>query len=405
MESSFDVLVIGAGPAGSTAAACLAAEGLAVGVIEEHAAIGEPVDCTGVIGTEACERFAIPKELVVGSVGAVTIHSPGGVTATHRSPQPMAHVVDRGKFDRWVAGQAQTAGASLILGTRATDIEYDGQRVRVVCQSSEGEVKTFWGEVVILACGPRFVLQERLGLGTCPLFWKSAHAELSGNGLPHPQVYLGQQVAPGAFGWAVPIQKDGHPWVRVGVNSMAPDASRYLRRLCADRFPHLLPRDGNVSSGSWIIPIVPSPTTYGERVLAIGDAAGQVKSTSGGGIYFGMLSAQLAAETIAEAFQRGDFRRAVLAVYEKRWRALLGFDLKIGTLLRRLFTRMTDKDMDDLLRTLRDEEVSSQVSDRVSFDWHQGLILYLFKHPGLVRIFMRPLWGQSSAAEQLTPPL
>jgi flavin-dependent dehydrogenase len=112
-----------------------------------------------------------------------------------------------------------------------------------------------------------------------------------------------------------------------------------------------------------------------------------------------MLSAQLAAETLAEAFRRGDFRRASLAVYEQRWRGLLGRDLKIGALLRRLFARLTDKDMDDLLRVLRDQEVSSQVSGRVSFDWHQELILFLFKHPSLARIFMRPLWGQSSPVE------
>jgi flavin-dependent dehydrogenase len=132
--------------------------------------------------------------------------------------------------------------------------------------------------------------------------------------------------------------------------------------------------------------------------LAVGDAAGQVKSTSGGGIYFGILSAQLAAETVAEAFRRGDFRRTALAVYEKRWRARLGLDLKIGTLFRRLFTRMTDRDMDDLLRALREEEVSSQVSEKVSFDWHRELVLFVLKHPKLARILLRPLWDRPSAA-------
>ena len=144
------------------------------------------------------------------------------------------------------------------------------------------------------------------------------------------------------------------------------------------------------------MPITPLTTTYAERVLAVGDAAGQVKSTSGGGIYFGMLSAELAADTAAEAFRRGTFGREALAGYEKQWRARLGLDLKLGTLFRRLFARMTDRDVDQLFHTLRQGGMLNGIAGKVSFDWHRELILFLLRHPALARLFLRRCWDRNA---------
>jgi geranylgeranyl reductase family protein len=402
MSAKFDVLVIGAGPSGSTVASLLAAAGLATGVLEEHAVIGEPVDCTGVVGAEACKRFAIPADVVVGSIDAVTVHAPGGPEATYRSSEPMAYIIDRAEFDRRIARQAEAAGARLMLGTRAVAIERNRDGIRVDCQEADGAPHSLSAAVVILACGPKTLFHERLGMGACSLYWKSAHALLPGDGLPNPQVYLGRAVAPDGFGWAVPVHGPTESSVRVGVNSRV-DPQGCLQKLCAEKFPHLMSPDGVVQMRSWVIPLVPPAKTYAERVVAVGDAAGQVKSTSGGGIYFGMLSAELAAETITEAFRRGDFRRSGLAAYEERWRALLGLDLRLGTLFRRLFSRMTDRDMDDLLRTFQEDGVLSRLNQTVHFDWHRELIFFLLKHPTLSRILLRRWWDREAGPD--LPPL
>jgi flavin-dependent dehydrogenase len=145
-----------------------------------------------------------------------------------------------------------------------------------------------------------------------------------------------------------------------------------------------------------VVPIMPLATTYAERVLAVGDAAGQVKSTSGGGIYFGMLSAELAADTVAEAFRGGTFGREALAGYEKQWRARLGLDLKLGTLFRRLVTRMTDRDVDQLFHVLRQGGLLNGIAGKVSFDWHRELILFLLRHPALARLFLRRCWDRNA---------
>jgi flavin-dependent dehydrogenase len=324
------------------------------------------------------------------------LHSPAGIPITHSETQPLAFVVDRAELDRTLAARAEAAGAALHLGTRAVGIARHPNGVTIACRDGGGESKDFSARVLILAGGPQFVFHERLGLGIPQVLWQSAHAELAGDGLPHPQVYLGRDVAPGAFAWAVPVHRAGRPHVRVGVNSRA-DASGYLRRLCVARFAHLTPASESLAPRAWVIPIVPAARTFGERVLAVGDAAGQVKSTSGGGIYFGMLSARCAAETAAEAFERGRFDTETMATYERRWRASLGLEVRLGSLFRRLFSRMADRDVDQLFRELQREISAGRLAETVSFDWHKHLIVFLLRHPGMVRLLLRSFWDQRSA--------
>lgn len=403
MDTSHDILIIGAGPAGSTAAEQLAARGFDVAVLEEHAVIGEPVDCTGVVGAEAFERFTLPRGLVVGTVSGVTIHSPGGIPIGYETAEPLAYIVNRAQLDRTLAARAQEAGATFLLSTQAVDVARNGAGVEVTCRGPEGEVRRLSAQILLLAGGPRFAFHQRLGLGTCSVLWRSAHAELAGDGLSGAQVYLGRNVAPGAFAWAVPVNQSGVPSVRVGVNSHS-DAPRYLRKFCEDQFPHLLPGDGPLPYRSWVVPVLPVSQTYGDRVLAVGDAAGQVKPTSGGGIYYGMLSALAAAETVAEAFQRGRWGRETLSAYERRWLARLGFDLKVGTLFRRLFARMTDRDVDELFRALSTGGLLARITEKVSFDWHRELILFLLKYPRLARLLLRRCWDWRAEPPFSDPP-
>jgi digeranylgeranylglycerophospholipid reductase len=121
----------------------------------------------------------------------------------------------------------------------------------------------------------------------------------------------------------------------------------------------------------------PLPTTYAERVLVIGEAAGQVKATTGGGIYYGLLVARLAAETISTAFATGRFSSEQLCAYERAWKSLLADELRLGLSFRKVYGWLGDRQMDTLLRHFSRNGLKDLIQRHADFDWHRKLIMEL----------------------------
>jgi flavin-dependent dehydrogenase len=140
-----------------------------------------------------------------------------------------------------------------------------------------------------------------------------------------------------------------------------------------------------------ILPLTPISRTYGDRLLAIGDAAGLVKPTTGGGIYYSLVSAAIAAETLADAVSRNDLSARRLAVYERRWRERLSSEFQAQTRLRLLAHRMSDSDIEQLFDLARTDGVMPIVRRTASFNRHRKLILALLKHPPVRQLLLRRL--------------
>ena len=141
----------------------------------------------------------------------------------------------------------------------------------------------------------------------------------------------------------------------------------------------------------WGIPLKPLARTYADKVLVAGDAAGMAKPTTGGGIYYALLSGELATETAGEALAADDLSARQLRAYEKRWKALFGKEMRVGYLARMLFESLGDSQLDRLLDTLVScESRDGIISGEFSFDWHSKLILRAINHRdlgGLIRSF------------------
>lgn len=367
-----DVVIVGAGPAGSYLACGLAKEGLDVLLLEEHAEAGDGVICTGIVGREAYERFALPEEATLGSLRRVRFHSPSGKIVDYDAGEPLAAIVSRKKFDGALARRAVASGAELWTGSRVKNVLVESKGVRLELRR-DGRPQAVSSRLCILATGYGSGLIRRCGFTGPRHRIQGAQAVVPSPERDHAGIYLGSRFAPKGFGWAVPI---GGGLARIGVVTDR-QAPRYLRRILNRpdiRFHRASAANGPVQIQACPIPVGTLDETVSDRLMVVGEAAGQVKTTTQGGIYYGLLCAEVAAEVAAGAFRAGDLSRAALASYDKRWRAKLESELKLGLLIREFYSELSDRQVDRLFDLARIEGVMPMIERKVNFDWHGPII-------------------------------
>ena len=365
-----DVVVIGGGPVGSYAAYRLASMGHKVAVLERKTSIGENVCCTGIIGQECVNSFDI-KDAILREVNSARLFSPSGNLVRLWREETQASILDRAAFDMAMASRAEGQGVEYLLDSPASDIAIEEDRVRV-SESRRG--RSLAARAVIIASGFGSKLEERLGLGRVGDFVTGAQVDVE-TGIDEVEVYLGHEIAPGFFAWLVPTLPG---MARLGLLSRH-SPGRYLKQLAASlrEKGEIAATLAPVSHGN--IPLKPLPRTCGERLVVVGDAAGQVKPTTGGGIYYGLLCAEIAADTLHQALEDDDLSARRLAGYEQKWRRRLSQELKIGYWARKLFERLSDKQIDRIFNVVKAngiDEALLNASD-LSFDWHSKAIFRL----------------------------
>lgn len=367
-----DVVVIGAGPAGSYAAYCLAVRGYDVVVLEEDPLVGKPTYCSGLIGLEAFAKHNLPINAIIRSFTAARFYSPYGTEALVSSDRPVAYVVDRGEFDRSLARQAQEAGARYRLATKCIGISHVDDGITAEIRGLEGEER-IRARAGIVATGVKYNLLNGLGIARPKRFMEAAQVEVRMRDVKEVEVYLGRKISPGSFGWAIPL---GNETVRLGICNGG-KAIRYLQGLLENPLikPRLLDQAPRIKSKP--IPISPVKRSYLDHVLLVGDAAGQVKPTTGGGIHYSILCAEIAARTLDEAFRVGNFGERQMAMYESRWRKEIGVELRTGSFFRRLGGWLSDYQIDYLIRSYRNPALRDLVQRTAAFERHSGFILTL----------------------------
>jgi len=384
MPAMHDVVIIGGGPAGLFAGARLAAAGFGTLLLEEHTSVGEPVHCTGVLSAEAFGEFNLSRRSVLNPLTTARFRSPAGHEVIYAAERPEAVVIDRRAFDQDLLEKAASAGVTIESGTRVNGVQVSGRGVTVKTQSADHHARA-----CILACGANYSLHRQVGLGMPRLFLHTAQLELPASRLGDVELHFGAEIAPKGFGWVVPVSRPREQCARVGV-MCGGEAPRYFLRLAGRVAARWGIAAGNLASPRQkILPLAPISRTFGDRLLAVGDAAGLVKPTTGGGIYYSLVSAAIASDTLADAILRNDLSARRLSRYEDQWRERLSAEFQAQTRLRMLAHRMNDSEIEQLFDLARTDGVMPIVRRTASFNRHRKLILALLKHPPVRQLLLR----------------
>lgn len=391
----YDIVVIGAGPAGSRAARLLAEREFSVLLLEKRARIGYPVRCAEAVGPRSdVERFiTLDDTLVSAEINGVKVVAPNGQTFEAAMPA-IGFIVDRELFDRRLAEYAVQAGADLRTGHQAIDLIVDdgavrGVRVKELESGSEYEALS---SVVIGADGVESLSPRWAGIKKTfrPHEVLSCAQELiEGDNLPSDRIefHLGHKHSPGGYAWVFP-KGNGRANVGLGIDATITQgrtAIEFLDGFIAHRCPGGS-RNRLVVGGCEVAKGLGKLVTDG--YVAVGEAANQNNPFSGGGIVNALEAADMAADAITDALRSDSATRKALKPYERKWKCSVGKNNDRFHRVAGVFYRLTDEEMNHITeRIIRRPGIVHQSG----VDPKQMLLALIRANPGLLWRFARSI--------------
>ncbi len=310
-------IIIGAGPIGSVVARLI--KDLNPLLIDARRRIGVPVQCTGLVSTRLKSLTNYPDSIIINKIRGANLFF-NNSRAVIDSGRIIAHVIDRTAFDEFMLNQSNVKP---LLGVKVSDY------CNGVVKTTNGSYKT---NLVIDCSGPRFIDKHLLGLQVV--------AKLS---VDESMVNVYFDAAPGFFGWVVPL---GNGYCRIGLahSNPRPLLDKFLKRLGAGRI---------IEYNAGLIPLSVNHF-FGDGFIRVGDAAGQVKAVSGGGLVTGVISAVVAGRAVREAYIAHDFSEAFFKdYYFKPWLRAVGNELRLHSIARWFLNRIN---YDVLLRLINNNQ-------------------------------------------------
>lgn len=385
----FDVVIIGGGPVGGFVAKKIATEGFNVAVFEEHSQIGTPLKCAGLVTPRVFELLDFSKKTAVqNEIRGAHIHSPSGHTLTIGGDKIHALVIDRQIFDREIINQSLEQKAQIFLKNKAISAKKHLGHIELKT-SQKNNVKC---KLLIGADGPNSKTREWFKLSRPAEFLNGIGAEVKNTNLDpnFVEIFTGKNIAPGFFAWMIPTKRDGSE-ARIGLctsSSSLHSPKHYFTNFFKNQPCCSYLENAEITKKiAGIIPLGVLKKTYAPNLLLVGDAAAQVKPTSGGGIYTGILCAKHCASTAIEALNKNNFTISILKKYHKQWYTDVGRELNLGMKLRLIFRNLNDQQLDNYIKKFQNQTIIDIISKHGDIDYPSKLIRpILEKTPSLIKL-------------------
>ncbi len=384
-ELNFDVVVVGGGPAGSSAAHMAAKNGCTVALIEKEKEIAETVRTSGVTWISDIKKFGIPEECY-NPIKKFSFCSPKN-SVKISGEIAKAAVLDVRKTYRFLANRAKTSGSELFTSTNVTEVlKDDTGKCTGVIAKSDGKQIQFNSKVVIDASGFVSVIAKELGYVTqWKKFGAGAEFEVKTEKLEHDNWWLmvGQEYSPAGYAWIFPTSKDT---ARIGVGIGKPDSdvdpTVRLNELLEKKLGPI--KDlGNIEKIEFHYGLIPndgvSRKTVYDNLVLVGDSAGQANPLVLEGIRYAIRFGEVAGQVAADAIKNGDTTEMSLSPYEKEWKRAIESKINSAGKVQNRWVGLTDDEWDKELSII-EELTADEFLDFIRADFGVSKMVKLATH-------------------------
>lgn len=353
MKNTYDVIVVGAGPAGTTAARFAAEQGVSVLILEKDRDVGYPVRCGEAVSKDGIEPFIEPDpKWIASTINSFILVSPDG-TEVKVHFNRTGYILERRIFDYELGKLAAKAGAEILTKAYVYDLIKDNGKISGVKFEHNGEPKEAFGKIIIAADGVESRIGRFAGIKThtkisdmeCCVQFTVSRINIDSNAC---YFFFGKEYAPGGYLWIFPKGQDS---ANIGLGIGGDKAKyrspiSYMNNFLEKKFPNV-PKLTMISGG------VPCSYTLAEivrdNVMLVGDAARQVNPLSGGGITSGMIGGSIAGEIAGKAVKSNNFK--LLNEYPKLWHQRVGKRHEIYYKIKNAIYNFNDEILNNIARS------------------------------------------------------
>ncbi len=369
-----DVVIAGGSIAGLICAREIASNNHSVLVIEEDYEIGTPEHCGGLVSTAGLEELGIVpfRKTFEHLIESAEIHAPNGNSFTINSKNQKVAEISRRELDKQIAHQAQKNGAIIKVRTSFQELTDAGVR------TSEGEVEC---KIFVDARGVSSLIhKDRTGI------LSSAQYEIYADWIKKGkvEVFFDQEKYPGFFAWIIPSNEGKG---KIGVAGKGINAADAI-----EKFLEIMGKYSTIRKIYAPIWIKGPINKFNEgKIVIIGDAAGQAKPTTAGGIYSSGMGGLYAGQAISKFLESKD--KTDLEEYQKRWTAKFGNEFEKQIFARKILERLDNSTINKLFESVTPEMVK-EISEKEDFDFHTGSIVKLLGIKGSLKTAQALIGGE-----------